>query len=526
MSILNSASSQSVYRGYEYYKTNKVISSMQISDYEYEGYVQGSNKEPYYVVINTKHPKKSSCDCPVANGNTICKHMVCLFFAISPEELKDYEDWYENDYEDEYDEYEDYYENDEYYEDYSRERVAFVKPIFFEEILKSFVDGLSEKDAKKILIELLEKEEKSTFNTYLKDEYKKYTMDKKNIYVILEKLNKKTYQMSRDYDYNYKDYTEPCLSKKEKEIVETEYVKNEDIRKKVNRMFLNPELATYDDYLWFAKLYKKTAPLPEKKEYIEKLGKFFDTLKHYSIKNTIPKSNVLITIDILNGYDVKDKGKLLVEYCKYPEYMDYIINNAEDRENLYISFKNYLEEKRYVNYENIANVFYKFYLIEDKEDMYNESIYYTFLNSKDIRYLRYLQDSSNFDYYINRLSKTSKDVRILECIYIVLDQKEKLIKLLLKEENERRLFSNIEILKDEYNEELLQYLRKRFFETIDKEKNRDTYHKACYYIEAICKLNNGNILVELLVQELKESEYSNRRALFDEINLVIKNKRF
>jgi len=147
MSILNSASSQSVYRGYEYYKTNKVISSMQISDYEYEGYVQGSNKEPYYVVINTKHPKKSSCDCPVANGNTICKHMVCLFFAISPEELKDYEDWYENDYEDEYDEYEDYYENDEYYEDYSRERVAFVKPIFFEEILKSFVDGLSEKDA-------------------------------------------------------------------------------------------------------------------------------------------------------------------------------------------------------------------------------------------------------------------------------------------------------------------------------------------------------------------------------------------
>ena len=84
MSILNSASSRSVYRGYDYYKNGNVISYIQLSDFEYEGDVQGTNKEPYHVMINTKHPKSSSCVCPFANGNTICKHMVALFFAVSP----------------------------------------------------------------------------------------------------------------------------------------------------------------------------------------------------------------------------------------------------------------------------------------------------------------------------------------------------------------------------------------------------------------------------------------------------------
>lgn len=39
-----------------------------LSDFEYEGEVQGTNKTPY------------------------------RFFAVSPEDLKDYEDWSENDY--------------------------------------------------------------------------------------------------------------------------------------------------------------------------------------------------------------------------------------------------------------------------------------------------------------------------------------------------------------------------------------------------------------------------------------------
>ena len=49
MSILNSASSRSVYRGDDYFKEGNVISHIQLSDFEYEGEVQGTNKTPYHV---------------------------------------------------------------------------------------------------------------------------------------------------------------------------------------------------------------------------------------------------------------------------------------------------------------------------------------------------------------------------------------------------------------------------------------------------------------------------------------------
>lgn len=525
MSILNSASSKSVYRGYEYYKNNNVITYTQISEYEYEGYVKGKNKEPYHVIINIKHPKKSSCDCLFANGNTICKHMVSLFFQVSPDDLKDYEDWYENDYDSEddyYDEYEeDYYNDYEYEESYSRKNSNFIKPVFFDEILKSFVNELSVKEAKDILLEVLMKDEESTYNTYLKDRYKK-NIKCNNIYAILENLNEKIYKMSHDYDYNYKDYKVNFLSKKEKEIISEEYISAENIKGIINNMFLNPELAVYDDYKWFATLYKNENCKNKKDEYIKKLESFFNTLKHYSIKNTIPKSNILIILNILNNYNIEEKGKMLVENCRYSEYVEYIINNEKDINKLYISFKNYLEEKRFFNYENIAKVFYEFYVIEKNCEMYNESIYYNFFNSKDIRYLNFLKFSPQFDYYINRLLNTTKDVIALEKIYITLNKKEELLKLLLKKENESRLISNIEILKDEYNNEIHNYLKDKFYEMISVDKNRQIYHRACSYVCAICKLNNGNELVNNLINELKNSEYSKRTALFDEIYNAIK----
>lgn len=79
MSILDSASGQSVYRGYDYYKEGNVITYTQLSDFEYEGDVQGTNKNPYHVVINTKHPKSSFCDCPFANDNTTVFYITKIY---------------------------------------------------------------------------------------------------------------------------------------------------------------------------------------------------------------------------------------------------------------------------------------------------------------------------------------------------------------------------------------------------------------------------------------------------------------
>lgn len=526
MSILNSASSRSVYRGYDYYKNGNVITYRQISDFEHEGEVQGTNKEPYHVIINTKHPRSSSCDCPFANGKTICKHMVALFFAVSPEDLKDYEDWSENDYEDEYEEDEDYYDDyyDEYnrYGDYDRYKSDFIKPIFFDEILSNFVNNLSEEKLKNILIEELKKNEEYTFNTYLKKEFKKYSSDKNNIHAILDKLNKKFYKLSHDYDYNYKNYTTNLLNKNEKEKISNAYINDNDMKERIDKIFLNPEIATYDNYKWFATFYKNHNSKKDIEAYIKKIECFFDTLKHYSIRNTVPKSNVLITIYLLKDLNIEETAKLLVKNCKYTEYVDFIIENTKDIKKLYKEFDKVVENEKYINKEYIQKVYYYFYLNSLDDEVYNKYLYYDFLYSKDISDLMNLRNTSKFYYYINKMLQNTKDVIILEKIYLFLDDKEELFKLLFKQENEYRLMANIENLKDKYNDKLLKYLKSCFYEVVATEKNRSNYKKAATYVEAISRLNNGKKFVNELIYELRNSEYSKRIALFDEINKVIK----
>lgn len=90
MSLLTTASGKSVYRGYEYYVENKVLSCNRIDDFEYEGTVKGTAQNPYSVHLNLKKPKTSTCDCPFANGRKICKHMVAVFFASFPDEAQKY----------------------------------------------------------------------------------------------------------------------------------------------------------------------------------------------------------------------------------------------------------------------------------------------------------------------------------------------------------------------------------------------------------------------------------------------------
>lgn len=91
MSIMSSASGNSIWRGYEYYKSKKVKSFLKLSDDEYEGVVLGSLKAPYDVKINVSHIRQSKCNCPHADGKRIiCKHMVALFFTAFPAEADQY----------------------------------------------------------------------------------------------------------------------------------------------------------------------------------------------------------------------------------------------------------------------------------------------------------------------------------------------------------------------------------------------------------------------------------------------------
>ena len=89
MGLLDLASGNSLWRGYDYFEEKKVQSVRQINDGCYEGVVSGSGQKFYHVTINLPHPRTSKCNCPHADGKRIiCKHMVALYFTVFPEEAK------------------------------------------------------------------------------------------------------------------------------------------------------------------------------------------------------------------------------------------------------------------------------------------------------------------------------------------------------------------------------------------------------------------------------------------------------
>ncbi len=90
MKFVNAASSQSAWRGYEYYLEHRVNYHMHAGGSEYDGKVSGNGKT-YDVHIDIDHPKRSTCNCPHADGRrVVCKHMVALYFSIFPKVAKEY----------------------------------------------------------------------------------------------------------------------------------------------------------------------------------------------------------------------------------------------------------------------------------------------------------------------------------------------------------------------------------------------------------------------------------------------------
>ena len=100
MGLIETASRNSVWRGLDYYETKKVLTYSKTGDYTYDGVVSGSGGKQYSVHIDKLHPRKSTCNCPFADGRrVVCKHMLALYFTAEPEVANDYlkqvEEWEE-----------------------------------------------------------------------------------------------------------------------------------------------------------------------------------------------------------------------------------------------------------------------------------------------------------------------------------------------------------------------------------------------------------------------------------------------
>lgn len=523
MSILSNASSITVDRGYGYYLEKYVLSYNQIDEYKYESEVRGSEKEPYHVIIDIKHPKKSSCTCPFANGNRICKHMVATYFTIFPEEADDYQSWIESQYYDEkfeHDYLDEYDDEDEYdFNDYS-----FDIPFCFDELLGRYINQLSQQELREQLKSELEKDKERTFYLYLKKDYENYLKNNQSEITCLDSMNKRIHQLLRYIDYNYYNHSDILINQKEKDMMIEKYNQNQEFTQLVNRLLLNPQLSIFDQYSWIARFYKTRLSKKRKEEYINELNEFFQFLKHYSISNQIPKVNVLKSIYYLSDYSIDDIVSSMIDNAKYEGYIIFIIRHTKDQKTLYNTFKKRIENHQYKNKKDISNIFLQFYLHSDNNmNLFYEYLYYdTLLNKKRESMIR-LKSSPDYMTYVNRLLKETNNCDILEIIYSTLNQVDELYQLLIKENQEYLFIRNIDILKEKYSKELYQMFHQKIYEILDKGMGREIYFKAAHYIPYIARLDDSYELLNQFIDELKTSKHAKKPALFDEINIAMRN---
>lgn len=146
MGMLDICSNASYWRGLDYFESKRVKQLHKINNNEYEAIVSGT--EDYRVVIDTKHPRKSTCTCPHANGKSvICKHKVSVYFAAFPEAVDEAKEIREN-----------YYREQEEKERRIEEEMKKKR-----KSVQKYVDSLSEEEAREMLVDMI-----------LNDSYKQY----------------------------------------------------------------------------------------------------------------------------------------------------------------------------------------------------------------------------------------------------------------------------------------------------------------------------------------------------------------
>ena len=82
MNFFNSASAQSVWKGYYYFKDNKVLHYEKVDDKTFYGVVQGSEGMEYDVTIDISKPKRSTCDCAHAEGTRKIRNINVLCILL------------------------------------------------------------------------------------------------------------------------------------------------------------------------------------------------------------------------------------------------------------------------------------------------------------------------------------------------------------------------------------------------------------------------------------------------------------
>ena len=534
MSILTAASSQSVIRGFEYYKDDRILSCEKIDDDIYEGKIAGSGKNVYTVILDVNHPRKSMCNCPYAEGTAIvCKHEVALYFYLFPNEAQDYEDWLSSDsnrflYDDEEYDDDDEYEDYDYCEDYDRYEERYGRqetiPYCYDELLENHINKMTIDELKDVVRENLNKDKRNTFFNILKNEYDSYLLNNKE-YRFIENLHSKIINYTNIYDYDFTDFEIEILTSYEKTKIKELYAKNSKTKELLDDILLNTELSQYKGYNWIISFYKDRMSEKEKKDYTERLQNTLNSLKHYGIRNSDCKSNVLIAMNNLNNYDVKYLANSLIRGSKYKTYVEYVIKHTNNIDALYSNMKSILDRGHGFDIREAPNLILSFYEryegnIDKMSLLLNDHSYYNFIFNNSKESLLYLINKGEK----NLLEKIEHKIKNGEQLLVYLECNKQLDKMIevLKKENKPYLYNRyLSVLKDSHGEDLFNYYRNRLYETLNTGMGREIYREAVSNIKQIKKLNDGKNLADSIYREILNSKYNNRPALIEELKNVL-----
>lgn len=153
-------------KGLEYFKEKRVSNVEKINDNEYKGIVHGT--ADYNVYLDLLHPRKSTCNCPYANGKRIvCKHKIALYFTINPLEAEEYEKDLIASAKDYYDNYErdHMFDNDE--DDYYDMRYSNYYDYDEEDDDDKYNDEIKLENLEKVIDRLIDMPKEDLINEYL-----------------------------------------------------------------------------------------------------------------------------------------------------------------------------------------------------------------------------------------------------------------------------------------------------------------------------------------------------------------------
>lgn len=519
MSILDEADHLTVERGYFYYLGNRVMNIKQTNKNIYESDVEGSENNKYHIVLDMIDPIQSTCTCPYAEGHRICKHMIATYFSINDEEADDFGSWLESETVDE-DFERDYFHDDDEYED---DDYSFEVPFCFDELLDHYLNQLSTEELKEHLKKELEKDKERTFYLYLSSEYQQFLKNNHNELTCLERIKTRISTLLKHVNYNYYKPSVPLLTKEDKDMILQYYDKNKTFAESLNRLLLNPKLAIYHQYAWIINFYKTKLNDQEKDNYIHQLDDYFQLFKHYSIKNQIPKVNILKSIYLLSHFSYDERVESIIKNAKYDQYIIFVMRKTQNKKALYHKFQKHVQNQQYKNKKEIPHIYKCFYQENQNNiEIFYEYLYYDTLFNKNKESFLRLKSSPDFMKYVDRLLQETKDDDVLEIVYASLNQIDQLYHLLIQRDLDYLFFRHINILKEKYAQELYNRFTLKIDDILMKGLGRPIYREAAKYIASIYQLDDDHYYYQQLMSELKHSSHAKKPALFDEIDCAIK----